>query len=147
MVRGLFRGSSLAPESTAVSPSSLDSSLCFLQPGILHDALCLEGEMVASAYLRLLIGWFQTGKEVRQGCILSPCLFNFYAEFSSVAQSCPTVCDPMDCSTPCLPVHHQFPESTQIHVLRVSDAIQPSHPQSSPSPLAFNLSQHQNLFK
>ena len=60
--------------------------------------------VVSSAYLRLLIDWFQIGKEVRQGCILSPCLFNFYAEFSLVAQSCPTVCDPMDCSTPGFPV-------------------------------------------
>ena len=68
-------------------------------------------------------------------------------QFSSVAQSCPTLCDPMDCSTPGLPVHHQLPESTQTHVYRVGDAIQPSHPLSSPSPPAFNLSQHQGLFK
>ena len=54
---------------------------------------------------------------------------------------------PMDCSTPGLPVHHQLPEPTQTHVHRVSDAIQPSHPLSSPSPPAFNLSQHQGLFK
>ena len=57
-------------------------------------------------------------------------------QFSSVAQSCPTLCDPMNCSTPGLPVHHQLPEFTQIHVHRVSDAIQPSHPLSSPSPTA-----------
>ena len=67
--------------------------------------------------------------------------------FSSVAQSCPTLCDPMNCSMPGLPVHHQLPESTQTHVRRVSDAIQPSHPLSSPSPPAFNLSQHEGLFK
>ena len=60
--------------------------------------------------------WFQIGKGVRQGCILSPCLFNFYAEFSSVAQSCPTLCDPTDYSTPGLLVHHQLPEFTQTHV-------------------------------
>ena len=66
--------------------------------------------------------------------------------FSSVAQSCPTLCDPMDCSTPGFPVHHQLPELIQTHVHRVSDAIQPSHPLSSPSPPAFNLSQHQGLF-
>ena len=59
-----------------------------------------------------------------------------------VAQSCPTLCDPMNHSTPGLPVHHQLPESTQTHVHRVSDAIQPSHPLSSPSPLAPNPSQH-----
>ena len=70
-------------------------------------------------------------------------------EFSSVqfTQSCPTLCDPMNCSTPGLPVHHQLPESTQTHVHRVRDAIQPSHPLLSPSPPALNLSQHQGLFK
>ena len=64
-------------------------------------------------------------------------------QFSSVAQSCPTLCDPMNCSPPGLPVHHQLPEFTQTHVHRVSDAIQPSHPLSSPSPPAPNPSQHQ----
>ena len=59
--------------------------------------------------------------------------------FSSVAQSCPTLCDPVDCSMPGLPVHHQLPEFTQTHVHRVGDAIQPSHPLSSPSPPFFNL--------
>ena len=68
-------------------------------------------------------------------------------ELSSVTQSCPTRCDTMDCSTPGLPAHHQLPELTQTHVHRVSDAIQPSHPLSSPSPPAFNLSQHQGFFK
>jgi len=158
---------------------------------------------------------FQIGKGVRQGCMLSPCLFNFYAEyimrnagleeaqagikiagrninnlryaddttlmaeseelksllmkvkeesekvglklniqktkimayspissvqFSSVTQACPTLCDPMNHSTPGLPVHHQLPEFTQTHIHRVSDAIQPSHPLSSPSPPAPNPS-------
>ena len=68
-------------------------------------------------------------------------------QFSSVAQSCPTVCDPMNCSTPGLPVHHQLPEFTQTHVHWVGDAIQPPHPLSSPSPPALNLSQHQGLFR
>ena len=68
-------------------------------------------------------------------------------QFSSVAQSCPTLCDPMDCSSPGLSVHHQLPEFTQTHVHRVGDAIQPSHSLSSPSLPAFNLSQHQGLFK
>ena len=67
--------------------------------------------------------------------------------FSSVAHSCLTLCNPMDCSTPGLPVHHQLPELTQTHVHCVGDAIQPSHPLSSPSPPAFNLSQHQGLFQ
>ena len=68
-------------------------------------------------------------------------------QFSSVAQSCPTLCDPVDCSTPGLPVYHQLPEFTQTHVHWVGDAIQPSPPLSSPSPPTFNLSQHQGLFK
>ena len=68
-------------------------------------------------------------------------------QFSSVAQSWPTLCDPMNRSTPGLPVHHQLPEFTQIHVHWVSDAIQPSHPLSSPSPPALNLAQHQGLFQ
>ena len=68
-------------------------------------------------------------------------------QFSSVAQSCPTLCDPMNRSTPGLPVHHQLPEFSQTHVHRVSDAIQPSHPLSSPSPTAPNPSQYQSLFQ
>ena len=68
-------------------------------------------------------------------------------QFSSVAQLCPTLCDPMECSTPGLPVHCQLPESTQTHVHWVTDDIQPSHPPSSASPPAFNLSQHQRLFQ
>ena len=69
------------------------------------------------------------------------------AQSSSVAQSCPTLRDPMNRSMPGLPVHHQLPEFTQTHVHQVGDAIQPSHPLSSPSPPALNLSQHQGLFK
>ena len=68
-------------------------------------------------------------------------------QLSSVAQSCLTLCDPMDCSTPGFPVHHQVPELTQTHVHRVSDAIRLSHPLSSPSPPAFNLSQNQGFFQ
>ena len=68
-----------------------------------------------------------------------------YIQFSSVTQLCPTLCDPMNRSTPGLPVHHHLPEFTQTHVHRVRDAIQPSHPQSSPSPPAHNPSQHQSL--
>ena len=68
-------------------------------------------------------------------------------QFISVTQSCLTRYKPMDCSTPGLPVHHQLPEFTQTHVHWVGDAIQPSHSLSAPSPPAFNLSQHQGLFK
>ena len=72
---------------------------------------------------------------------------SYSVQFSSAAQSCPTLCNPMNRSTPGLPVHHQLPEFTQTHVHWVGDAIQPSHPLSSPSPPALNLSQHQGLFK
>ena len=80
------------------------------------------------------------------------CYFNLTnigvsVQFSSVAQSCPTLCDPINRSTPVLPVHHQLPEFTQAHVHRVGDAIQPSYPLSSPSPPASNPSQHQGLFQ
>ena len=82
-----------------------------------------------------------TSCENPANCIKIPTRFN------SVAQSCSTLCDPMKRSTPGLPVHHQLPESTQTHVHWVGDAIQPSHPLSSPSPPALNLPQHQGLFK
>ena len=83
------------------------------------------------------------------------CLFYIYfrlrkwcsVQFNSVAQSCPTLCDPMNRSTPGLPVHHQLLEFTQTHVHRVSDAIQPSHPLASPFSPAPNPSQHQSLFQ
>ena len=68
-------------------------------------------------------------------------------QFSLVTQPCLNLCDPMNCSTPGLPVHHQLPEFTQTHVHRVSDATQSSHPLSSPSPPAPNPSQHQSLFQ
>ena len=68
-------------------------------------------------------------------------------QLSSVTQSCLTLCDPMNRSTPGLPVHHHFPEFTQTHIHQVSEAIQPSHPLSSPSPPAPNPSQHQSLFQ
>ena len=81
----------------------------------------------------------------RQADALPLCQYSL--QFSSVTQSCPTLCDPMNCSTPRLPVHHQLLEFTQTHVHRVGDAIQPSHPLSSPSPPAPNPSQHQGLFQ
>ena len=79
--------------------------------------------------------------------LLHHCLVFRSVQFSSVVQSCLTLCDPMDCSMPGLPVHHKLLEFTQTHVHQVSDAIQSSHPLSSPSPPTFNLSQHQGLFK
>ena len=75
------------------------------------------------------------------------CSASLIIQFSSVAQSCPTLCDPINQSTPGLPVHHHLPKFTQTHVHQVHDAIKPSHPRSSPSPPAPNPSQHQSLFQ
>ena len=74
-------------------------------------------------------------------------MLGFFHQFSSLTQSCLTLCDPKDYSTPGFPVHHQLPKLAQTHIHRVSDAIQPSHPLPSPSPPAVNPSQHQGLFK
>ena len=84
---------------------------------------------------------------LRIQCHFISILIFIMLQFSSVAQLCPTLCDPMNRSTPGLPVHHQLLEFTQTQVHRVSDAIQPSHPLSSPSPPAPNPSQHQSLFQ
>ena len=73
--------------------------------------------------------------------------YGFKNQFSSVSQSCLTLCDPMDCSAPGFPVHHQLLELAQTHVYPVGDATQPSHPLSYPSPPTFNISQHQGLFQ
>ena len=80
-------------------------------------------------------------------CINLHRYLKFTVQFSSVTQSCPTLCEPTDCSMPGLPVHHQLLEFTQTHVHWVDDAIQPTHLLPSPSPLVLNLSQHQGLFK
>ena len=93
---------------------------------------------------RLVIAFLPRSKHLLISWLQSPPAVIF--QFSSVAQSCPTLCDPMDCSTPGLPVHYQLLEFTQTHVHCISDVIQPSHPLSSPYP-TFNLSQHQGLFK
>ena len=90
------------------------------------------------------------GKEYVKAVYCHPAYLTYMqssVQFISVAQSCPTLCDPMNHSTPGLPVHHQLLEFTQIHVHQVSDAIQPSHPLSSPSPPAPNPSQYQSLFQ
>ena len=81
------------------------------------------------------------------GAVIRQLKYLALVQFSSVAQSCPTLFDPMNRSMPGLPVHHQLPEFTQTQVHRVSDTIQPSHPLSSPSPPAPNPSQHQSLFQ
>ena len=89
-------------------------------------------------------GWYQSFNNISNKY---SSINNISVQFSSVTQSCSTLCNPMNHSTPGLPVHHQLPESTQTHVHWVGDAIQPSHPLSSPPPPALNLSQHQGLFK
>ena len=86
-------------------------------------------------------------RELLLGCRKIMRNFMNLLQFNSVTQSCPTLCDPMNRSMPGLPLHHQLLEFTQTHILRVSDAIQPSHPLSSPSPPAPNPSQHQSLFQ
>ena len=106
--------------------------------GVPDHVTCLLRNLYAGqeATVRTRYGtmdWFKIGKGVLQGCILP-------SYFTSVAQSGPTLCDPVDCSMPGFPVHHQIREFTQIQIHSVNDAIQPSHPLSSPSPPAFSLS-------
>ena len=96
--------------------------------------LCLLSLALAGEFFTTSATWGQT-------------ITKLSVQFSSVAQLCPTLCDPMNCSTPGLPVHHHLLEFTQTHVHRVGDAIQPSHLLSSPSPPAPNPSQHQSLFQ
>ena len=85
--------------------------------------------------------------KIKCGNLIPNYVYIFLYQFSSVTQSCPTLCNPVNHSTPGLPVHHHLPEFTQTHVHQVSDAIQPSHPLLSPSPPAPNPSQHQSLFQ
>ena len=90
-------------------------------------------------------GWHRSSTSYRHSLLSR--LGDLWLRFSSVAQSCPILCDPMDCSTLGLPAHHQLLEFTQAYVYWVGDAIQPSHPVLSPSPPALNLSQYQGLFQ
>ena len=117
---------------------------------------CFSTSLLSKCYFNrnslLILVWLP--RTHLKHCHIQPVLFStalgglldILVQFSSVTQSCPTLCNPMDCSRPGLPVHHQLPEFTQTHVYWVSDAIQPSHPLLSPSP-ALNLSQHQGLFQ
>ena len=91
--------------------------------------------------------WFSVMVDEDLAAIYNHPSFLIILQFNSVTQLCPLLCDPVNHSTLGLPVHHQFPEFTHTHVHWVSDAIQPSHPLSSPSPPALNLSQHQGVFK
>ena len=97
-------------------------------------------------FLLVELGWWVWGSKIMK----VKCCFHHiisWVQFSSVAQSCLTLCNPMNCSTSGLPVHHQLLEFTQTHVHRVGDAIQPSHPLSSASLPALDPSQHQSLFQ
>ena len=109
-----------------------------LSAGLLHALLCLK------VYSRCIHGERYSPHQPTPHHLV--CLSSS-VQFNSVAQSCPTLCDPMNRSTPGLPVHHQLPELAQTHVHLVGDAIQPSHPLSSPSPPAPKPSQHQDLFQ
>ena len=116
-----------------LSPSELPSSASKSQITTPKILLCVELKMIFKVRLTAIL--------VSNSVSLSS------VQFSSVVQSCPTLCDPMNRSTPGLPVHHQLPEFTQTHVHRVGDAIQPSYPLSSPFSPVPNPSQHQSLFQ
>ena len=103
--------------------------------------------MFSAALLTIPKTWRQPKHQLTDDAKMCVCVCVCIVQFSPVAQFCPTLCSPVDCSTPGFPVHHQLPELAQTYVHRVDDAIQPSHPLSSPSPPAFNLSQHQGLFQ
>ena len=105
---------------------------------------CLENPRDGGAWWAAVSGVAQSLTRLKR---LSSSKITFNLQFSSVAQSYPSLCDPMNHSMPGLPVHHKLPEFTQTHVHQVRDAIQPSHPLPSPSPPAPNPSQHQSLFQ
>ena len=124
------------PVSMGFSRQEYWSGLPFPSPGDLPDPVSKSGLLPCLLHCRQILY-----------CLANSLPNSGMIEFSSVAQSRPILCDPMGCCTPGLPVLHQLPEFTQTHVHWVSDAIQPSHLLSSPSPPAFGLSQHQGLFK
>ena len=115
--------------------------MCFIMTALYYH-LCAFCNAFCPQYFALL--WMQLCHNLEGDCREESAICQ---SVSSVAQSFPALCSPMDCSMPGLPVHHQLLEFTQTHVHWVSDAIQPSHPLLSPSPPAFNLSQHQGLFQ
>ena len=114
---------------------------------------CPLSQLLFNIVLEVLATAIREEKEIKETKIGREVKLSLFADemilyqIISVAQSCLTLCDPMNRSTPGLPVHHQLPKFTQTHVHRVSDAIQPSHPLSSPSPPGPNPSQHQSLFQ
>ena len=126
------------------NPENHDGVITHLEPGILES----EGRWaLGSVTMSKASGGDGISAELFQVLKDDGVKMLHSDQIRSVAQSCPTLCDPMNCSTPGLPVHHQLREFTQTHVHRVSDAIQPSHPLSSPSPPVPNPSQSQSLFQ
>ena len=119
-----------------------------LDPGIEPKSPALQADSLPLSHQGSPIPWINKNKYIISWnqCWGNKDLKDIY-QFCSVAQLCPAICDPMDCSTPGIPEHHQLLELAQTHVHQVSDAIQPSHPLLSPFPPAFNLSQHQGLFQ
>ena len=140
---------SLQHQTLLPSPVTSTTGWCFL----LWLCLFILSGVTCPLFSSSILGTCQPDELIFQYPIFLP--FILFMGFSrkvsdqirSVAQSCPTLCDPMNCSMPGLPVHHQLLEFTETHVHRVSDAIQPSHPLLSPSPPAPNPSQHQSLFQ
>ena len=133
-----------APMSMGFSRQEHCSGVLFPPPGDLPGP---GTELVSLASPELAGGFFTNCATWNSRFVLLESLILSSVQFSSVTQSCLTLCNPMNCSTPGLPVHHQLPEFTQTHVHRVRDAIQPPRPLSSPSPPAPNPSQHQSLFQ
>ena len=134
------------PVCSCPEPSPTPSPAPFPRPQVLGEPSS-EGDLIGSTEAALACRAFCRGQVSSQlTCPASGPLGIFNCIFLSV-QSCPTLCDAMDCSTPGLPILRQLLELSQTHVHRVSDAIQPSHPLSSPSPPIFNLSLHQGLFQ
>ena len=122
---------------------TLSSSSLFWVNGLFDHCMESKGLDIVN---RLWAGWGGNGILPSSLALLPEASIPSF-QFSSVAESCLILCNPMDCSTPGLPVHHQHPDFTQTHAHWAGDTIQPSHPLSSPSPPAFNLSQHRGLFK
>ena len=114
-------------------------------PSICHEVMGLNAKILVFRRLSFKSAFSLSSFTLTKKLFSSSSLFAI--QFSSIAQSCLTLCDPMNHSTPGLPVYHHLLEFTQTHIHRVGDAIQPSHPLSSPSPPAPNLSQHQSLFQ
>ena len=131
----------LAVQSYPTLCNPMDSNL----PGFSVDGIFQAG-LLAWIAISFSRGSSQPRDRTWVSCI-ADISYQLSHQFSPVAQLCPTLCDPMDCSIPGLPVHHQLLEFNQTHLHWVGDAIKPSHPLSSPSPPAFNLSQHHGLFQ